>query len=261
MNVGEAVTLTEENAVLLVRALRQAPFIMADHIGPELVHVSRMGKVHHVRHVAAAGTHIYFQSHKFACLAQAFFIFCQFEKFHMDEPALYAEGFYRGPATLLQLRLHGRRNIEAQLRLVVHNVHDRRGDAHGFKQHVALGIHNGIVGTDQTGDIFFHHIGVFRLFIKETFHIAVVFQTPGSDCAYAVFRFHDDRVAHLFNEPGSRFNRCDRNLPGRGHFGLCIVRLHGGFAPVGFNFIHVRAGQDVEIRPQHGVVFQPVFVV
>ena len=261
MNIREAVTLPEIYAVLLVRIFRQTSLVKADHVGPELVHVSRVGKVHHIGHVTAAGTHVYFQSHEVSNLSQPFFGFGKLEEFHVDEAAFYTKGFHCGATPLLQLGFHGRRYIEDQFYLLVYDVHDGRGYAHGLKKHVALGIHYGVVGANPAVYIFFHYIGVFRFFCEEGSQIFLVFQAPGSSGAYAVFRFHDDGVANLFNKLFCFFLCGDRGLSARWHTGFFIIGLHGGLAAISLDFIYVRTGEDVEIRSQHGVMFQPVFIV
>ena len=48
---------------------------------------------------------------------------------------------------------------------------------------------------------------------------------------------------------------------GRGHPRLGVIRLHAGLALEAGDLADVRPGGDVEVRPQPGVLLQPVLVV
>ena len=70
----------------------------------------------------------------------------------------------------------------------------------------------------------------------------------------------DDRIPDLLHEFSAGCPVCDTVLAGSGNAGVQVNLLHPGFFLDVFNPVRLNAGGNVEIRPQPGILLQPVLI-
>ena len=98
MHILMAVTAAGIDTVAMLTAVRQFPIVVRHHVRPNLIHIGGMGKVNHIRRIAARRAHIDFESYKIPDITQARLCLGQAEKFQMDKAALDAKRLDRSPA-------------------------------------------------------------------------------------------------------------------------------------------------------------------
>ena len=165
-------------------------------------------------------------------------------------------------------------NIVGEVKMLVHDIHDRRRPAgHGLKEGFAFGTDHGIVGSDIARDEFFHDIGMPREIRIEFLQVRIIFQLIGGQSADTDLRLDDDRIVCLGNKGSGSIQAfgesggfgCivirDLELAGCGNAGFFILFFHQSLAlkaldPVGFDTCC-----DIKIGAQPGIQFQPVLVV
>ena len=131
----------------------------------------------------------------------------------------------------------------------------------GGEQHLAPGVAHAVVGGDYAGDVLFHQVLRVGLVPEEGLHVIVGFQLVGGDGAHAVVRLGHHGIAHLVGEGQGGGQIRHRQAPGAGDARLLVVLLHGLLALVAADLMGLQTGGDVEVRPQLGVLLQPVLVV
>ncbi len=92
MNIFMAVPAACIYTEVIISGRGQDTAVLRDHIGPDLIDIRIMRKVHHIRGVAAGGTHIDLEADKIAGISESGFIFCETEEFQMDKAAPDFEG-------------------------------------------------------------------------------------------------------------------------------------------------------------------------
>ena len=106
--VGVAVAAACIDTVVFWAVQLQAThLVIADHVGPDLVAVHRVGVVDHIGCVTTSGAHVDFQCHIVTLFAQAQLILVQLEELAVEEPALGAKRLDGAEADVFQRGGHG----------------------------------------------------------------------------------------------------------------------------------------------------------
>ena len=151
MSVVAVIAAAHIGAVeLLAHAL--AALSEGDHIGPYLINVGAMGKVHHVRGKASRRAHVHFKAHIIALLAQALAVAVKLEELQVHEAACDTEGLDRTAAYFRQFCGNGFVYPVTGLQIAVDYVHHGCGEhAVVLKDGLSLVVENGVVGYQVAG--------------------------------------------------------------------------------------------------------------
>ena len=124
MLVRMALLASGIDAVLLLVGLRQTALIKSNHIGPDLIDIRRMRKVHHIRRIGTGRAHVDLKARIVADLAEAAASLLQTEEFKMNETALHAERLDGAAAELAKRLRHIRADRIFQIDVIDHHIHD-----------------------------------------------------------------------------------------------------------------------------------------
>ncbi len=189
------------NAVEVGAVIGVAQLIKGHHVRPDLVYVSALAEIQHVRREAAGRAHIDLQGYDVSPLAKALLALRQLEELQVEEAAGGAKGLQRGLARRLHIGGDLLVHIIVSRHALVHHVHDGvAGDVAGGEQHLAAGVAHAVVGGDHTGDVFLHQVGHRRQLAEKGHGVLVTLQLPGGDSAHTVVRLHNDGIAHLMGK-------------------------------------------------------------
>ena len=185
-----------KGAVLLTPQLCAA-LAEGHHVGPDLIDIGGVREVNHVGRVAASRTHVDFQRHEVALLAQSLAIAVQPEELQMHETVPDAEGFYGAPSQLPQSFGYLPVNIIREVEPEVDDVHDGRWpDGHRLEERIPLGIDDGIVTAYFARDEFLHDVVlVVAHRVEERLQLLVALNLMRSAGSYANVWLGDDGIA------------------------------------------------------------------
>ena len=181
----------------------------------------------------------------------------------MHEPAAHPKAFGDRPAGGADLVRQVLDDIKQGVVLAVDDLHDRGGrDVAGFKQRLSPAVQDGVITDGLPGDKFLHDIGDVRpLGGQEGPEAVFVAELMRVGSADAVVRLDDHRPAD-FPDKGHAAIKIVHDVPaGHGNPGLLVIFLHPALKADAVQVARLPAGGNVEIRPQHGVVGEPVLVV
>ena len=221
-----------------------------------------MGKVDHIRRIAAAGAHVDLQRDELTLFADML-VARQTEKLKVNEAALHPEALDRGAAEGAGVLRQLLEDVVQGVVAVVDDVHDGdAGDVARFEQRLAPGVDDGVIGIDLAVDKLLHDIGEAAVARgQEGVELLLVFQLIGSHGADAVVRLDDDRPAHLLDKGAAARRVADHMEARGGDPGAAVIFLHAGFVLDARHVFHTEAAGDVEIAAKMGVLLEPVFVV
>ena len=193
--IAVAVLAAGIGAVIGAVGLREDAGIPGDHVGVDLIDVHRAGKVHHVRRVSAGRTHIHLEGHEVADLPETGTCFGEAEEFQMNKASSDPEGFRCPAAKLPELFRGFRAGVVLEIQVLEDNIHDRGPDRHGFKDRIALTVHDGVIGADVAFNKLFHDIGHGGKMRIEIAQLVVIDQLPGIGRPDADVRLDDHGIA------------------------------------------------------------------
>ena len=236
--------------------------VEGDHVRPDFVHVRGIGEVHHVRGIAAAGAHVHFQRHHLAFFADVL-VAGQAEELEVDKAAAHAEAFHRRAARGAHVRREVPDDIVQGIVVVVDDVHDGVGrDVAGLEQRLAMAVDDRVIARDHRGDELLHDVrDIGMLFAQEPAQFILVAELVRVRSADAVVRLHDDRPADLADECHAAFEVVHDVPARRGDAGVPVILLHAALVADAVQVAFLPAAGDMEVRTQHRVVCDPVFVV
>ena len=189
-------------------------------------------------------------------------IFQQTEEFKMDEPAPHPKCFQAGASCGFQIFGNLIHDIEADAFVDINAVHNRnRGNIACLEQDAPAAVYDRVVRTDLPRYKFFHDIWYGREITVEGFEILLILDLPGVGSAYSAVRLYDDRISHFPDKSHGFIQSSDHMVTRAGDAGAPVSLFHPGFMFYKRHVFGLQAGGDMEIFPQAGVLFQPVFIV
>ena len=124
-----------------------------------------------------------------------------------------------------------------------------------------MGICDRIVGDNIPGDKFLHDIWNGREIPEKGVKLLLVVQPAGIAGPHAGIRLDNYRITNLLQKFFRRLPCPDSVAAGGRYAGLGVIRLHAGLASESGGGPFIRAGGDMEICAEPGILFQPVFII
>ena len=112
-------------AVLISSDIRQAALIVSYHLSPDLIYVSIVSVIHHVRCISACRSHIDFESYKVSDFTEVLPCLCEAEELEVYESAPYLESFYGCASVFTELFRHLRSRVVSKLESLVYEIRYR----------------------------------------------------------------------------------------------------------------------------------------
>ena len=247
-------------AEITVFRFREVSLPECDHLRIDLENVDRMGIIHHVGIMPARGAHVYLHHGIVARLADAGIVLCQPDELKVDKAPVHAEGFYRPPSQLEQLRRNFGRCVKMNVLIFLHRVDDRGVGAHGFKQRLTVRADHGVIGADIPVQEFLHDIGHGRKLPVKRGQVLFRFQLHRTVCPNPDIRLYDHGVAHLRGKRPAGSKVRDDMLARRGDARLQENLLHFRLSYQDADPVLSGAERNVEVRAEPRVRGKPVFI-
>ena len=249
-------------AVMSGTVLRQGVFTKSDGIRPNLVHISLISEVVHIRSVSAGGAHINLQANDIAFLTQACLILGQHKVLQVHKTVLNAEGFHCTAANIQHLfRQFLYDIIDGVVGCVDHFHQVRRCHIAGLKNRFSTWTNDGIIGADKTFDHFFHDINMVIFGGKEILQLFVTVQAVSAVSTHSVVRLDHHRIPHRIRKGRRCFIVFHNMVPCSRNPSLLIICLHSRLALDPLHVAFHKAGSNMELGPQFCIPFQPILIV
>ena len=130
-----------------------------------------------------------------------------------------------------------------------------------FKNRFSSAVHNRIVRINFSRYKFFHYkLNAMEIFFMKCSQLIFILQFVCCCRTNTIIRLDNNRIAYFYNKFQTFRKIRHQMISGRRNSSLGIIWFHFRFI---FHMFHIYSlhTRNIEIRPQSGILFQPVFII